>query len=55
MPEYAYYCRDCKKPFTAIQSMAQHDRRVAPCPKCKQRKPVEKRLAAAFVVTARKS
>jgi putative FmdB family regulatory protein len=55
MPEYAFYCRACKKPFTAAMGMAQHDKGVAPCPRCKQRKPVEKRLAAAFVVTARKS
>lgn len=55
MPEYAFYCRACKKPFTAVQTLAQHDRGVAPCPRCKQRKAVEKRLAAAFVVTARKS
>ena len=55
MPEYAFYCRACKKPFTAAMRVAQHDRRVAPCPRCGQRKPVEKRLAVAFVVTARKS
>ncbi|HZY05716.1 MAG TPA: FmdB family zinc ribbon protein [Anaeromyxobacteraceae bacterium] len=55
MPEYAFYCRACKKPFTALMTIAQHDRGVAACPRCKQRKAVEKRLAAAFVVTARKS
>ena len=55
MPEYAFYCRACKKPFTAVMSLAQHDKGVAPCPKCKQRRQVEKRPAAAFVVTARKS
>jgi putative FmdB family regulatory protein len=55
MPEYAFYCRACKKPFTAVMSLAQHDKGVASCPKCKQRRQVEKRPAAAFVVTARKS
>ncbi len=55
MPEYAFYCRPCKKPFTAIMSIAQHDRGVAPCPRCKKRRDVEKRPAAAYVVTGRKS
>ncbi len=55
MPEYAFYCRVCRKPFTAVMAVAQHDRGVAPCPRCKQRRTVEKRVAAAYVVTARKS
>ena len=55
MPDYAFYCRGCKKPFTAVMTIAQHDRGVAACPKCKQRKQVEKRLAVAYVVTAKKS
>jgi len=55
MPEYAFYCRLCKKPFSAVMTIAQHDRGVAPCPKCKQRRNVEKRLAAAYVVTSKKS
>ena len=55
MPEYAYYCRPCKKSFTAIMTMSAHDRGVAPCPKCGTKKDVEKRIAAAFVVTSKKS
>jgi putative FmdB family regulatory protein len=55
MPEYAFYCRLCKKPFSAVMTIAQHDHGVAPCPKCKQRRNVEKRLAAAYVVTRKKS
>ena len=55
MPEYAFYCRACKKPFAAVMTVAQHDKGVAPCPRCRQRRRVQKRLAAAFVVTGRKS
>jgi putative FmdB family regulatory protein len=55
MPEYAFYCRPCRKSFTAIMTIAAHDRGVAPCPKCGKKKDVEKRIAAAFVVTSKKS
>lgn len=55
MPEYAFYCRTCRKPFAAAMTVAAHDKGVAPCPKCKQRKQVEKRIAGVYVVTAKKS
>ena len=55
MPEYAFYCRSCKKPFTALMSVASHDKGAAPCPKCGKKRDVEKRIAAAYVVTSKKS
>jgi len=51
MPEYAFYCRACKKPFTTVMSIARHDRGVAPCPRCKQR--TLTRMMSAFAVTGK--
>jgi putative FmdB family regulatory protein len=55
MPEYAFYCRTCKKSFTDFMTIAAHDKGVAPCPKCGKKKEVEKRIAATYVVTSKKS
>ncbi|HVP67652.1 MAG TPA: FmdB family zinc ribbon protein [Anaeromyxobacteraceae bacterium] len=55
MPEYAFYCRPCKKQFTAVMTIAAHDKGVAPCPKCGKKRDVEKRIAVAYVVTSKKS
>ena len=55
MPEYAFYCRGCKKQFTAVMTIGAHDRGVAPCPKCGKKREVEKRIAVAYVVTSKKS
>ncbi len=55
MPQYAYYCKQCEKPFLASMHVADHEKKTAECPKCHQRKKVEKRIAPVNVVTARKS
>jgi len=55
MPEYVFYCSPCKKSFTAIMTVAAHDKGVSPCPKCGKKKDVEKRIAMAYVVTSKKS
>ena len=55
MPEYAYYCRHCKQPFTATMHVREHDERMAECPRCHESKEVEKRLSTVNVVTSRKS
>lgn len=38
MPMYDYRCQSCKKVFSRIESMADHERRKPSCPKCKSDK-----------------
>jgi putative FmdB family regulatory protein len=61
MPYYDYECSECGNKFEAQQTFAEHDRhedheRHEPlkCPSCGSEK-VEQRMAAAFVITSRKS
>ncbi len=54
MPAYEYLCKDCKKTFTLIMSLAEYDKARPACPKCKSKK-VEQKPAAFFAVTAKKS
>jgi putative FmdB family regulatory protein len=54
MPMYDYKCLDCKKKFTLILSVAEHDKTHMKCPKCGSKK-VEQQLAAFFAVTSKKS
>ena len=51
---YTYMCKDCKKSFTQMMSVSQHDKNKIVCPKCKGKK-VEQQYAAFFAVTAKKS
>ncbi|MBI5543419.1 MAG: zinc ribbon domain-containing protein [Deltaproteobacteria bacterium] len=55
MPEYEFFCSTCKKPFTALMHVKEHDKKVEPCPKCKKTAPVQKRISGVSVITARKS
>ena len=54
MPTYEYLCKECKKTFTLILTVAEHDRNQAVCPKCKSKK-TEQQFAAFFAVTSKKS
>jgi len=54
MPTYTYMCKDCKKSFTQMMSVSEHDKNKIVCPKCKGKK-VEQQYAAFFAVTAKKS
>jgi putative FmdB family regulatory protein len=54
MPSYEYICKECKKRFTLILSMAEYEKKRPACPKCKSKK-VEQVPAAFFAVTAKKS
>jgi putative FmdB family regulatory protein len=38
MPTYEYVCGKCRKRFSVIKSISEHDRRQPMCPKCKSRK-----------------
>ena len=54
MPNYEYECKACKKNFTLIITVAEHDSKRVACPKCKSKK-VEQQYAAFFAVTSKKS
>ena len=54
MPSYEYACKQCKKTFTLILSVSEHDKKRVACPKCKSRK-VEQRFGSFFAVTSKKS
>ncbi|MBN2283551.1 MAG: zinc ribbon domain-containing protein [Deltaproteobacteria bacterium] len=54
MPTYEYQCSDCKKNFTLIQSISEHEKKKASCPRCKSKK--VKQLVSVFnAKTSRKS
>ncbi len=55
MPVYEFFCRRCKKAFTAEMHVSEHDAGVAKCPKCELKDHVEKRMSSFTAVTSRKS
>jgi putative FmdB family regulatory protein len=54
MPHYEYVCNACKKSFSKIFSIAQHDTEKTVCPHCGSQE-VEQRWSAFSAVTSRKS
>ena len=54
MPTYEYVCKECKKTFSFIMTMAEHDRKRVACPKCKSKK-TQQQFGAFFAVTSKKS
>jgi putative FmdB family regulatory protein len=54
MPIYEYVCKECNKKFTLVLNLAEYEKILPACPKCKSRK-VEQLPAAFFAVTSRKS
>jgi putative FmdB family regulatory protein len=38
MPTYEYKCLNCKKEFSLVLSITEHDKRKANCPKCGSKK-----------------
>jgi putative FmdB family regulatory protein len=54
MPTYSFVCKQCKKSFVAVMTLAEYEKRAATCPSCKSKK-VEQKPAAFFAVTAKKS
>ena len=54
MPSYDYRCSKCKKKFTAIISIGEHEAGKVKCPKCGEKK-VEQLITAFLVKTSRKS
>jgi len=54
MPQYEYACKECKKTFSLIMTLAEYDKGNVACPKCKSKK-VEQKFAPFFAVTSKKS
>jgi putative FmdB family regulatory protein len=54
MPSYEYRCPSCKKKFTLILSMREHEARKAKCPKCGGKK-LEQLISQFMARTSRKS
>ena len=54
MPTYEYECQACNKKFTVIQSISEHEKAKASCPKCKSAK-VKQSISLFTTKTSRKS
>ncbi|HPL63103.1 MAG: zinc ribbon domain-containing protein [Syntrophales bacterium] len=54
MPTYDYRCESCKKKFTVVQSISQHEKSRTACPRCKSRD-VKQLITPFLVKTSRKS
>ncbi len=54
MPTYEYLCESCKKKFSLIQSLKEHEKAKVTCPKCKSRK-VKQLISVFMAKTSRKS
>lgn len=55
MPVYEYVCRNCRKTFQIVETIARHEaRKSVKCPKCSSRK-VDRKYSTLYVETSRKS
>ena len=54
MPHYNFLCRACKKEFSRILILSEHEKGKIVCPHCKS-KDMEQRWAAFYAVTSKKS
>jgi putative FmdB family regulatory protein len=54
MPQYEYLCLTCHKKFSAVLTLAAHEKGKVKCPKCKSTK-VEQQWAAFYATTSKKS
>lgn len=55
MPEYEFYCRRCRKVFSTLMSIREHDEKVSECPECHKTDQVERRISHFQTVTSKKS
>ena len=54
MPTYEYECDKCKKQFSLVLSIAEHDKKAVACPECKSKK--VKQIVSTFIAqTSKKS
>ncbi len=54
MPSYDYRCGKCRRSFTVVLSIEQHDAKKVKCPKCGSRQ-VKQRITPFFAITSRKA
>jgi len=54
MPQYEFYCHACKKTFSKILALADHEEGGVACPHCGSHK-IEQRWSAFSAITSRKS
>jgi putative FmdB family regulatory protein len=55
MPHYEFFCNSCKKTFSKLLTIADHERQGnIKCPNCGSHK-IEQRWAAFYAVTTKKS
>jgi putative FmdB family regulatory protein len=54
MPNYEFFCRDCKKTFLKTLTIARHENEKIACPHCGS-KNVEQRWSAFSAITSKKS
>jgi putative FmdB family regulatory protein len=53
MPTYEFVCEKCKKPFTLMMKIAEHEKKNFRCPKCKSKK-VTQKIAGFQTITSKK-
>jgi putative FmdB family regulatory protein len=54
VPQYSFKCLACRKEFTKILSLREHEKGGIACPHCGSKK-TEQRWAAFYAVTSKKS
>lgn len=54
MPTYEFLCEKCKKPFTLILSITEHENGKYKCPKCNSGE-VKQRISSFQTKTSKKS
>ena len=54
MPHYEFFCHACKKTFSKILALADHEEGGVACPHCGSHK-IEQRWSAFSAITSRKS
>jgi putative FmdB family regulatory protein len=54
MPHYEFFCYACKKTFSKILALADHEEGKVTCPHCGSHK-IEQRWSAFSAITSRKS
>jgi putative FmdB family regulatory protein len=54
MPTYEYTCEKCRKRFSLVMSISEHDRRKVKCPKCSSQR-VAQTVQGFFATTSKKS
>jgi putative FmdB family regulatory protein len=54
MPQYQFYCPECRKEYSQVLTLAEYEKGKFKCPKCRSTK-VEQQWAAFTAITSKKS